>query len=578
MSATVAAALKKIAIYILGDEKKRGKLFVLIGSIAVGFIGLMCLPVAVLSSMGSMEIEQPQIDKSLFNESAIMAGLSSEQQAKIAEIQNSGQLIEDAMSNAGVREQTIKAQLIYMSYFDDVQNFNAGSYANLFAVAPNDSDLIAAINSTYGLEINYDEYMRTYTWVMNSTINGYMFSDESTKNCADLAAWAENAYISGWGYMNGFIGERNESDRIRYADNAGLMLGYLNYDPTEKVFSSDYDTLVYTEQGGLDTMPEVAGIGLFDGSQHGIYVGDGEVIFASRDCGYVNKNFVSNGSWTSWCTYEGVNYPKEVQDTVESLHSGSDTGSNDNTEPVPDETGNLTLSTISVSCIKAEWKAETNFEYEVFCDPIDPNTGYTENIYFEFKSNSLCYITGLRENSAYRIEVKPILAEGETANFDSASAIARTEKVEVIETFPHEDGRTNCFAYENAAGLTRDPSWGAIQNCSVDVVTNTGIMCDEYGDYCVAMGTVYGYCNDRFLVELQNGTQFTVKICDSKGDIPYHEFGNGGKCVIEFIHADGCLPSSVAFTGNYGSFNWSGLNFDNIRSIKKINYGEKIEY
>ena len=38
MSATVAAALKKIAVYILGDEKKRGKLFVLIGSIVVGFI------------------------------------------------------------------------------------------------------------------------------------------------------------------------------------------------------------------------------------------------------------------------------------------------------------------------------------------------------------------------------------------------------------------------------------------------------------------------------------------------------------------------------------------------------------
>ena len=35
MSATVAAVLKKIAIYILGDEKKRGKLFVLIGSICL---------------------------------------------------------------------------------------------------------------------------------------------------------------------------------------------------------------------------------------------------------------------------------------------------------------------------------------------------------------------------------------------------------------------------------------------------------------------------------------------------------------------------------------------------------------
>lgn len=334
MSATVAAALKNIAIYILGDEKKRGKLFVLIGSIVVGFIGLMCLPVAVLSSMGSMEVEPPEIDKSLFNESAIIAGLDSEQQAKITEIQNSGQAIEDAMTGAGVRSQTIKAQLIYMSYFDGVQNFNAESYANLFAAAPNDSDLIAAINSTYGLEIDYDEYMRSYTWVMNSTINEYMFTDGTTKNCSDLAAWAENAYVSGWGYMNGFIGERNDTDRIRYADNAGLMLGYLNYNPTDKMFGFDYDTLVYTEQGGLDTMPDVAGIGLFDGSQHGIYVGNGEVVYSSETLGYVTKEPVSNGSWTSWCTYEGVDYPQEVLNAINEINNVTE----ENTEESNEET------------------------------------------------------------------------------------------------------------------------------------------------------------------------------------------------------------------------------------------------
>lgn len=334
MSATVAAALKKIAIYILGDEKKRGKLFVLIGSIVVGFIGLMCLPVAVLSSMGSMEVEPPEIDKSLFNESAIIAGLDSEQQAKITEIQNSGQAIEDAMTGAGVRSQTIKAQLIYMSYFDGVQNFNAESYANLFAAAPNDSDLIAAINSTYGLEIDYDEYMRSYTWVMNSTINEYMFTDGTTKNCSDLAAWAENAYVSGWGYMNGFMGERNDTDRIRYADNAGLMLGYLNYNPTDKMFGFDYDTLVYTEQGGLDTMPDVAGIGLFDGSQHGIYVGNGEVVYSSETLGYVTKEPVSNGSWTSWCTYEGVDYPQEVLNAINEINNVTE----ENTEESNEET------------------------------------------------------------------------------------------------------------------------------------------------------------------------------------------------------------------------------------------------
>ena len=323
MSATVAVALKKVAIYILGDEKKRGKLFVLIGSIAAGSLGLMCLPVAVLSSMGSMEIEQPEINAEMFSDSSLFESLDSEQQAKITEIQNSGQEIEDAMRGAGVRSQTIKAQLIYMSYFDDVQNFNAQSYANLFAVAPNDSDLIAAINSTYGLEIGYDEFVRTYTFVMNSTINAFMFTDTGTKNCADLAAWADNAYISGWGYMNGFIGERNETDRIRYADNAGLVLGYLNYSPTDKEFDSAYSTLVYTEQGGLDTMPEVAGVGLFDGSKHGIYIGNNEMIYSSEAVGYITKDFVSNGGWSSWCTYEGVDYPQEVTDAIESLNEDS---------------------------------------------------------------------------------------------------------------------------------------------------------------------------------------------------------------------------------------------------------------
>ena len=323
MSSAVAVAVKKIAIYILGDEHKRGKVFVAVGSIIAGFLGLMFLPIAVISSIGSMNIKQPDIDKSLFTESALFESLDSEQQAEITNIQNQGQAIEDAMTNAGVRDQTIKAQLIYMSYFDEVQNFYAESYADLFANSTNDSDLITAINSTYDLEIDYDEFIRTYTWVMNSTINEYMFTDSTTKNCADLAAWADNAYISGWGYMNGFIGERNETDRIRYADNAGLVLGYLNYSPTDKEFDSAYSTLVYTEQGGIDTMPEVVGIGVFDGSQHGIYIGNNEMIYSSEAVGYITKDFVSNGGWSSWCTYEGVDYPQEVTDAIESLKEDS---------------------------------------------------------------------------------------------------------------------------------------------------------------------------------------------------------------------------------------------------------------
>lgn len=322
MSAAVAAALKKAAVYILGDEKKRGKLVTAVLSAAVGLLLLLCAPAVMLSSLGEVG-EEAQVPELHLNAYDIYSSLDSESRQRLDDIRSAGNDIANAMDEKGVKVHTIKAQLIYMSYFDEVQNFYAESYAILFAAAPNDSDLINAINSTYGLEIDYDEFIRTYTWVMNSTLNPYMFNDAGSKNCTDLAAWAENAFISGWGYKSGAVGERDETDRIRYADNAGLMLGYLNYSPTDKAFGSDYSTLVYTEQGSLDTMPEVAGIGLFDGSKHGIYVGNGKVIYSSESLGYVTKENVSNGSWTSWCTYDGVTYPQEVTDAIQSVNEDS---------------------------------------------------------------------------------------------------------------------------------------------------------------------------------------------------------------------------------------------------------------
>ena len=118
----------------------------------------------------------------------------------------------------------------------------------------------------------------------------------------------------------------------------------------------------------------------------------------------------------------------------------------------------------------------------------------------------------------------------------------------------------------------------------MDVITGTGVMRDPYGDYCCAMGLFYGRCGDRFLVELENGTQFTTKICDSKGNGSdgegrYHKFSGTGKCIIEFIYKDGSLPSYPANMGSYGGKNWSGLDLtDNIKSIKKISFGETVEY
>jgi hypothetical protein len=238
----------------------------------------------------------------------------------------------------------------------------------------------------------------------------------------------------------------------------------------------------------------------------------------------------------------------------------------------PDSDYNFMASTVSVSCIRLTWNAKENADYTITLTQLVPD-GYIDNVYFEFKSDCLCYVTGLRENTEYRFDLS------DSADTILASVTCRTEAVEVIEEYEHEDGWTNCFTYESAAKLTLNPSWGAIQGCEVDKITDTGIMRDEYGDYCCAMGTFYGYVGDRLLVTLENGTQFTVKICDSKGDRRYHNFGNGGKSVIEFIYADGYLPDCTAFSGNYGLYNWSGLDLGaNIESVKKINYGDTVVY
>ena len=86
-------------------------------------------------------------------------------------------------------------------------NFDVQTYVNLFKNNPENNDLIQAINAEYGLEIDLDEFMRTYIFVMNTTIDPHIFTDSGTKNCADLAAWAENAYKSGWGFQEDSFGE-----------------------------------------------------------------------------------------------------------------------------------------------------------------------------------------------------------------------------------------------------------------------------------------------------------------------------------------------------------------------------------
>lgn len=328
IAAAAKALLKRLAVDTALDKDKRNKILLIIGSTAVGLLFLLFAPIAVLSSMG--QIESPEISVN-FDENDFFENLDSQQQEKLSKMELDGQAIADSMSAIGLQEQIIKAQLIYFSYFESGQIVDFSGYAEMFRNENNEA-LISDINNFYGLEISYGDFMRSYVMVMNATINEYMFTDSGTKNCADMVAWVRNAYVSGWGFQENCFGEMDENLRYRCADNVGLIMGYLRYVPSEKAFDTDIDTLIYNEIGGLDTMPDIAGIGLFDGSQFGIYVGNGEVIFASAESGNVVKSPVSEGNWISWCTFEGIDYPQEVMDKINEIQNPTEENTEEENE------------------------------------------------------------------------------------------------------------------------------------------------------------------------------------------------------------------------------------------------------
>ena len=342
----------KLALDILGDKETREKVGIILLSVIVGVFLLLFAPVAVLMTMG--EIEPPDILGN-FEQSAWMQSLDNEQQERITQMESAGQQIASAMESAGVREQTIKAQLIYISCFDDVAVDDFNAYANLFK-DEDDESLINSINQTYGLEIVYEDFMRSYALISHVVINPYMFTDAQTKNSTDLVIWARQAYENGWGYVYGTYGNilteellqdrasvfgeqvtgfedfiRENWMRRRTADCVGLIKGYGWYNPdsgeivvgingmADVTANGMFDAA--TVKGTIDTIPEVPGLAVWQDGHIGIYIGNGEVIEAmGTEQGIVKTTLPS--SWTHWLEIPYILYPTE-EATTEPTEEGA---------------------------------------------------------------------------------------------------------------------------------------------------------------------------------------------------------------------------------------------------------------
>ena len=345
--------LIKLALDILTDKEARNKILIVILSIVVGVVLLLFAPVAVLMTMG--EIEPPDVSGN-FDQSAWMQSLDSEQQDKIAQMESAGQQIASAMESAGVREQTIKAQLIYISCFDGVTVDDFNAYANLFKNAPDDATLINSINQNYGLEIVYEDFMRSYALISHVVINPYMFTDEQTKNSTDLVIWARQAYENGWGYVYGTYGNilteellqdraelfgeqvtgfedfiRENWMRRRTADCVGLIKGYGWYNPdsgeievgtngmADVTANGMYDAA--TVKGTIDTIPETPGLAVWQDCHIGVYIGNGEVIEAMGTEQGVVKTTLPSG-WTHWLEIPYISYATQEEPTTEPTEEG----------------------------------------------------------------------------------------------------------------------------------------------------------------------------------------------------------------------------------------------------------------
>jgi len=346
--------LIKLALDILTDKEARNKILIVILSIVVGVVLLLFAPVAVLMTMG--EIEPPDISGN-FEQSAWMQSLDNEQQERITQMESAGQQIASAMESAGVREQTIKAQLIYISCFEDVEVDDFNAYANLFKDAADDAALIDNINQTYGLEIVYEDFMRSYALISHVVINPYMFTDAQTKNSTDLVIWARQAYENGWGYVYGTYGNilneellqdrasmfgeqvtgfedfiRENWMRRRTADCIGLIKGYGWYNPdsgeivvgtngmADVTANGMFDAA--TVKGTIDTIPEVPGLAVWQDGHIGIYIGNGEVIEAMGTEQGVVKTTLPSG-WTHWLEIPYISYATQEESTTEPTEEGA---------------------------------------------------------------------------------------------------------------------------------------------------------------------------------------------------------------------------------------------------------------
>lgn len=343
MSATVAAALKKIAVAILTDKKALKT----VGGIVLGIIIIIIMPIVAVVSIfnGDINIDTDRLQQ------MVVENLSAEEQAKLQLVENTMLGIEEKMKAAGYIGRVKEAQVLYVLALSDYAEEDGfiDKLVGCFAADQSDEQLISAVNSAFGTSLITEDFTKIMGSIRAVYIDTSDYTDPNTKNNLDIVKWAIHSQENGWGYVYGTYGSvldealltskiaqypdevGGKEDFIRQnwiggrtADCVGLIKGYGWYNTQTAQIEIGAngmpdigaDTMYEnaSEKGTIDTIPEIPGLAVWHEGHIGIYIGNGEVIQAANTNAGVIRTPIGQSGWTHWLKIPYINYIEESEE------------------------------------------------------------------------------------------------------------------------------------------------------------------------------------------------------------------------------------------------------------------------
>lgn len=309
MSATIGAALKKIAVALLTDKK----VIKTIGSTIIGIIIIVVMPIVAVVSIfnGSMDIDTDKLNQS------IQENISAEQMENLQLINDTMTEVEKQLDKKELSDCNTQAEVIYLFSLSDKSEDKdfVKSFVSCFKKNQSDEDLIKAVNQKFGTEIKYDEFQKMMQSIKGAEISTAALTDKTTKNNLDQQATLFPCNNEAGGEMRQ-VGEKWLGKRV--CDCIGLIKSYAwyNADSGEIVAGSNGFTDCgansiwsnVTESGPISNMPNTPGLAVWMDGHIGVYIGNGEVIEAQGTAYGVVKTELNGRGWTKWLKIPNIKY------------------------------------------------------------------------------------------------------------------------------------------------------------------------------------------------------------------------------------------------------------------------------